>query len=101
MNQDVCRGLSSYFLHNIYYVPILGLPKFSSANLQKASPTKLSVPSISFRMNNAIIEVTKNYAIASFKPHLNYHECYLSLVVTNKLSLPLKVYPIRLFVGFC
>lgn len=84
-------GFIIIFLHHIYYVPIPGLPKFSSANLQKTSPTKLSVPSSSFSMNNAIIEVTKNYAIASFKPHLNYHECYLSLVVTNKLSLPLKV----------
>lgn len=42
-------------------------------------------------MNNAIIEVTKNYAIASFKPHLNYHECYLSLVVTSKMSVPVKM----------
>lgn len=35
--------------------------------------------------------MTKSFAIASFKPHLNYHECYLSLVVNQKLSLPLKV----------
>ena len=43
-------------------------------------------------MNHAIVEVTKNYAIASFKPHLNYHECHLSLVISQKVSLPLKMY---------
>ena len=43
-------------------------------------------------MTNAILELTKAFSIASFKPHLNYHECYLSLVGNPKLHLPLKMY---------
>ena len=47
-------------------------------------------------MNMAIVELTKSYAIASFKPHLNYHECHVSLVISQKSSLPLKMYHSRL-----
>jgi hypothetical protein len=43
-------------------------------------------------MNLAIVDLTKNYAIASFKPHLNYHECHISLVISQKTQLPIKVY---------
>lgn len=45
-------------------------------------------------MTNTILELTKNFSIASFKPHLNYHECYLSLIINPKLSIPLKMYVI-------
>lgn len=43
-------------------------------------------------MTNTILELTKSFSIASFKPHLNYHECYLSLILNPKTSLPLKMY---------
>lgn len=42
-------------------------------------------------MSSAIGELAKNFAIASFKPHLNYHECYLSLIINAKISYPMKM----------
>ena len=73
-------------------VPIIGHPQPQPAQLQKTGSSLRSVPPTLGRINAAIIEVNKNYAIASFKPHLNYHECYLTLVISQKLGLPLKVY---------
>ncbi len=34
-------------------------------------------------------------AISSFKPHLNTHECHLTMIINNKISIPIKMY--RLF----
>lgn len=87
------KKLSIKYLRYNTDVPIARRPQLQPTLLQKASAPLGSVPPSPFSMNNAIIELTKNYAIASFKPHLNYHECYLSLVVSQKISLPLKMYP--------
>lgn len=46
--------------------PSLDAPNSNQLSFKKQVPP-------SEVMNNAIIELTKNYAIASFKPHLNYH----------------------------
>lgn len=90
------KVISQAIWSNIIYVPITWRfqprqHKFST-QLQKAGAAFGSVSVLSYSMTNAILEVTKNFSIASFKPHLNYHECYLSLPVSQKLSLPLKMY---------
>lgn len=45
-------------------------------------------------MTNAVLDLRQTMpSISSFKPHLNTHECHLSMILNNRTSLPLKMYP--------
>jgi len=89
----------SYFI--IDYVPQPRFARFDADEFQETSASFWSVNSRIPSMNMAIVELTKNYAIASFKPHLNYHECHVSLVISQKTSLPLKMYKNYRDIVFC
>lgn len=62
-----------------------------SSEKQSTPPT-----SILYLMNNSItnamLELKNKFNISSFKPHLNYYECHVNLIINKKLNLPIKMY---------
>lgn len=61
-------------------------------SLEKQSTHPISNFFIIKSITNAMLELKNKFNISSFKPHLNYYECHVNLVINAKLNIPIKMY---------
>lgn len=56
------------------------------------NPSDQYIMFITPSITNAMLQLKNKFNISSFKPHLNYYECHVNLIVNKKLNLPIKMY---------